>query len=315
VLILGESGTGKELVARALYSHSRRHPKPFLAINCAAIPEALLESELFGHERGAFTGAERLRIGKFEQAHQGTIFLDEIGDMSLTTQSKVLRLLQDGRFERVGGNETIQTDVRIIAATNQKLEALVAQNRFREDLYYRLSVFAIRLPPLRERLGDLPLLVEHFRKSFSRDLGKPIRSVPPETLQVLEAYAWPGNVRELQSAIQYAFVQATGDILAPHWLPENVQHPAAATAPAVHRGARSGVLDIARLVRELSESHATDIYRRVHNDVDQILLAEVLARVEGNQVLASQLLGISRTTLRAKLGSGDAGAPGDTNPQ
>ncbi|MCY2987341.1 MAG: sigma-54 dependent transcriptional regulator [Planctomycetota bacterium] len=303
VLILGESGTGKELVARAIYSHSRRHQKPFLAINCAAIPEALLESELFGHERGSFTGAERRRIGKFEQAHQGTIFLDEIGDMALATQAKVLRLLQDGRFERVGGNETIQTDVRIIAATNQHLEAMVAQGRFREDLLYRLKVFAIRLPPLRERLEDLPLLVEHFRQRFGGELQKPIRWVPAETLQTLEAYAWPGNIRELQSAIKYALVQASGDVLAAHWLPENVQHPAAYPPPALPLDSRSDVLDIARLIRELIQSQTPDIYRRVHGAVDQILLAEILRHVQGNQVLASQWLGISRTTLRAKLGT------------
>ena len=301
VLILGESGTGKELVARAIYSHSRRQQKPFLAINCAAIPEALLESELFGHERGSFTGAERRRIGKFEQAHQGTIFLDEIGDMTLTTQAKVLRLLQDGRFERVGGNETIQTDVRIIAATNQKLEALVAQGRFREDLFYRLKVFSIQLPPLRKHLEDLPLLVEHFRQRFGRELGKPLRWVPAETMQLLEAYAWPGNVRELQSAIKYALVQASGDVLAAHWLPENVQRPVA-TATAGGGDPRSGVLNIVELLHQLLQTRAPDIYRQVHGEVDQVLLGEVLRQVQGNQVLASQLLGISRTTLRAKLG-------------
>jgi DNA-binding NtrC family response regulator len=311
VLILGESGTGKELVARAIYSHSRRQQRPFLAINCAAIPDALLESELFGHERGSFTGAERRRIGKFEQAHHGTIFLDEIGDMALATQAKVLRLLQDGRFERVGSNETIQTDVRIIAATHQQLEAMVAQGRFREDLLYRLKVFAIRLPPLRERLEDLPLLVEHFRRRFGRELRKPIRWVPAETLQALEAYAWPGNIRELQSAIKYALVQASGDVLAAHWLPENVQHPAAYPPPTLPLDSRSGALDIARLSRELIQTQTPDIYRRVHGAVDQILLAEILRQVQGNQVLASQWLGISRTTLRAKLGTLNPGNLGD----
>ena len=216
-------------MARAIYQHSRRHDKPFLAINCAAIPEALLESELFGHERGAFTGADRQRIGKFEQANGGTIFLDEIGDMTLATQAKVLRLLQDGRFEHVGGNETVTTDVRIVAATNQDLERLVGEGKFREDLYYRLKVFSIRLPPLRERMADLTHLVEHFVRVFSRELAKPIRSVPPEFLEVLKRYDWPGNVRELQSAIQYAFVQATGDVLSPHWLPENIHQPSART--------------------------------------------------------------------------------------
>ena len=315
VLITGESGTGKELVARAIYSHSRRNRKPFLPINCAAIPEPLLESELFGHERGAFTGAERRRIGKFEQADQGTIFLDEIGDMPLATQAKILRLLQDGRFERVGGNETITTNVRIITATNRKLEELVDQGAFREDLYYRLKVYAIHLPPLRDRRADLPLLVEHFRQRFNRELGKSIRSVPAEVLELLQAYPWPGNVRELQSAVKFAFVQATGDILAPHWLPENLQQPQIAARSASVRETRSAMLDIAQLVRELIDANQSDIYRRVHAEVDQILLSEVLRHVQGNQVLASQRLGISRTTLRAKLGAFEPDAQAQTNAE
>jgi len=301
VLILGESGTGKELVARAIYSNSPRNKKPFLAINCAAIPESLLESELFGHERGAFTGADRRRIGKFEQANRGTIFLDEIGDMAVATQSKILRLLQDGRFERVGGNETIETDVRIIAATNQNLEDLVARGRFREDLYYRLKVFAIYLPPLRRRMEDLPRLVEYFAKRFSHELHKPIRSVPPETLELLKAYDWPGNVRELQSAIKYAFVQATGEVLAPHWLPENVRRGRSAGVPLRSSEPPPGSLDVAELANGLLRSDSHDVYRQVHAEVDRILLDEVLRHAEGNQVLASQLLGISRTTLRNKL--------------
>lgn len=300
VLILGESGTGKELVARAIYSHSPRNKHPFLAINCAAIPESLLESELFGHERGAFTGADRRRIGKFEQASSGTIFLDEIGDMSIATQAKILRLLQDGRFERVGGNETIQTDVRVIAATNQDLDKLIARNRFREDLYYRLKVFAIQLPPLRERMQDLPTLVEHFVKLFNRDLNKDIRSVPPETLRMLESYDWPGNVRELQSAVKYALVQTTGDVLAPHCFPQNVRDPG-----PDRRGAdgvsETGAIDVPQNVQRLLRAGETDIYRQIHAEVDRLLLDEILRHANGNQVLASQLLGISRTTLRNKL--------------
>jgi len=302
VLILGESGTGKELVARAIYTHSRRNRVPFLAINCAAIPESLLESELFGHERGSFTGADRRRIGKFEQANCGTVFLDEIGDMTLATQAKILRLLQDGRFERVGGNETIQTDVRVIAATNQNLDALVASGRFRKDLYYRLQVFGIHLPPLRERMDDLPMLVEYFRKRFNRELGKDVHSVPPETLQFLEAHDWPGNVRELQSAIKYAFVQATGGILAPHCLPNSV-HAREATGSAEYDQSQSDSLDVGHLARRLVESGQTDIYHQVHSAVDRVLFHEVLRHVEGNQVLASRLLGISRTTFRTKLAS------------
>jgi DNA-binding NtrC family response regulator len=185
VLILGESGTGKELVARAIYQHSRRNHGPFLAINCAAIPESLLESELFGHERGSFTGADRRRIGKFEQAHGGTIFMDEVGDMALATQSKLLRVLQEHTVERVGGDQTLQIDVRVIAATNQDLDRQIGQGRFREDLYYRLKVFAIHLPPLRERMEDLSMLVEHFARLFSRELGKNPPVVPPETMEIL----------------------------------------------------------------------------------------------------------------------------------
>ena len=219
VLILGESGTGKELVARAIYQHSRRPQKPFLAINCAAIPETLLESELFGHERGAFTGADRTRIGKFEQCSGGTLFLDEIGDMTPVTQTKILRVLQEQRFERVGGNESIRTDVRIIAATNRDLEKLTAAGDFRADLFYRLSVFMIRLPPLRERPGDLPLLVEHFVRRFSRELGKDVAQVTPEVLETLCRYPWPGNLRELQSVLKQAILRTTGPVLLPDFLP------------------------------------------------------------------------------------------------
>src|SRR5262249_29587565 len=235
VLILGESGTGKELVARAIYQHSHRADRPFLAINCAAIPEPLLESELFGHEKGAFTGADRKRIGKFEQCTGGTLFLDEVGDMTPLTQTKILRVLQDQTFERVGGNETVQTDVRLIAATNKDLAQLVAEGRFRNDLYFRLNVFTIRLPPLRERGEDLFLLVEHFIKRLARDLGKTVHAVPAETLEVLRRYHWPGNVRELQFALQQALLQMSGSVLLPEFLPSSV------LAPPEVRSQESGV--------------------------------------------------------------------------
>jgi two-component system nitrogen regulation response regulator GlnG len=300
VLILGESGTGKELVARALYQHSSRSQQPFLAINCAAIPETLLESELFGHERGAFTGATRRRIGKFEQADHGTIFLDEIGDMSITTQPKVLRLLQEQQFERLGGNETIQTDVRVITATNQDLEELVSAGRLRQDLYYRLKVFTIQLPPLRDRLDDLPLLVEHFIKLLSRELGKQIRSLASETITLLMKHDWPGNIRELQSAIKHALVQAAGEVLTPECLPENVRVPASRPAQAE---AEAGSLDVGRLVESLLRAGEEDIYRKVSGAVERVVIETVLRNVKGNQVQASELLGISRTTLRAKLRS------------
>jgi nitrogen regulation protein NR(I) len=301
VLVLGESGTGKELVARAIYSHSHRGNKPFLAINCAAIPEALLESELFGHERGSFTSAARRRIGKFEQADHGTIFLDEIGDMTLATQAKILRLLQDGRFERVGGNETIQSDVRVIAATNQDLDLAIAEGRFREDLYYRLKVFSITLPPLRQRKDDLPMLVQYFITVFNRELHKTIRAVPDETMQRLREYHWPGNVRELQSAIKHAFVRASGELLTLDCLPESLLAGVQGGPPRKTAPAEQGSVDVARRVRELFSAGNEDIYRQVHADVDRILLDEILRHVDGNQVLAAQRLGISRTTLRHKL--------------
>jgi two-component system nitrogen regulation response regulator GlnG len=302
VLILGESGTGKELVARALYQHSRRADRPFLAINCAAIPDSLLESELFGHEKGAFTGADRQRIGKFEQAHGGTLFLDEIGDMSPATQAKVLRVLQDQQFERVGGSETIAVDVRVIAATNQKLEALVEQGRFRSDLYYRLNGVTIYLPPLRERKEDIPLLVDHFLRLANRKLEKNVRGVAPDALRVLEAHDWPGNVRELQNVIRYAVIQAVGEVLTVDCLPASVR---GGPAPQTGRSAEDP-LDVRRLVRDMLAFGTPDIYRRVIAEVDRVVLEEVLRHVGGNQVHASELLGISRTTLRAKLAADKA---------
>ena len=219
MLITGESGTGKELVARAIYQHGPRAKAPFLALNCAAIPENLLESELFGHEKGAFTGADRRRIGKFEQCNGGTLFLDEIGDMPLALQAKLLRVLQEQAFERVGGNETIRTDVRLIAATHRDLKAWSAEGKFRPDLYYRLSVFTIHLPPLRERGDDLPLLVQHYLRRFNRELGREVREVAPEALERLRSYSWPGNIRELQSVLKQALLQASGTVLLPAFLP------------------------------------------------------------------------------------------------
>jgi two-component system nitrogen regulation response regulator GlnG len=312
VLVHGESGTGKELVARSIYHHSRRSQQPFVAINCAAIPEPLLESELFGHERGAFTGADRRRIGKFEQAHGGTLFLDEIGDMSGATQAKVLRLLQDQRFERVGGNETIQTDVRVIAATNQDLEELVTAGRFRRDLYYRLKVYTIELPPLRQRLEDLPLLVEHFIKLFNAETGKQVRVASETTTQLLASYFWPGNVRELQGVIKNAMVNTVGEVLTPECLPPNIR---AGAELARQLDASDGPgLSVAGLVQRLLESGDDDIYRKVVAAIDRVVVGEVLRAVDENQVEASRRLGISRTTLRAKLQNLNATgtAAGDT---
>ncbi|MFG0334324.1 MAG: sigma-54-dependent transcriptional regulator [Maioricimonas sp. JB049] len=299
VLILGESGTGKELVARAIYQHSRRADSSFMAINCAAIPETLLESELFGHEQGAFTGADRRRVGKFEQADGGTIFLDEIGDMAPATQAKVLRVLQDGKFQRVGGNETVSSDVRILAATNRDLEQAIAQREFRQDLFYRLNTFTIRLPPLRDRLEDLPLLVAHFVKRVCRDLDRDVPAVAPETMDALRAHEWPGNVRELQSAIRYGVVHATGEIITPDCLPEEVTGTArAAAAPALPE---DHWLGLRQRIRELLAEQRSGLNDAIHQEVDRVLIEEVLANVDGHQTRAAELLGISRTTLRHRM--------------
>src|ERR1700720_3480703 len=232
VLITGESGTGKELVARAIYQHGPRAKAPFLALNCAAIPENLLEIELFGHEKGAFTGADRRRIGKFEQVSGGTLFLDEVGDMPLALQAKMLRLLQEQSFERVGGNETIQTDVRLIAATHRDLTSWSAEGKFRPDLYYRLGVFTIHLPALRERGEDLPLLVRHFLRRFSRELGREVQEVAPEALERLRGHPWPGNIRELQSTLKQALLRASGPVLLPSFLPDVLEELSGTALPS-----------------------------------------------------------------------------------
>jgi two-component system nitrogen regulation response regulator GlnG len=298
-LITGESGTGKELVARAIYQHSPRARAPFLAINCAAIPENLLESELFGHEKGAFTGADRKRIGKFEQCNGGTIFLDEIGDMPLATQAKILRLLQDQSFERVGGNETIRTDVRLIAATHRDLKAWSAEGRFRQDLYYRLSVFTIQLPALRERGDDLPMLVQHYLRRFSRDLGREVREIMPEALELMQRYPWPGNIRELQGVLKQALLQATGTVLIPAFLPECLRAPPD-LATGQDAGAEADFSFEAFILRRLEEG-TTSLSAEAHQHLDRMLLQLVLRFTKGNQAQASRVLGISRQTVRSKI--------------
>jgi two-component system nitrogen regulation response regulator GlnG len=298
-LITGESGTGKELVARAIYQHSTRARAPFLAINCAAIPENLLETELFGHEKGAFTGAERRRIGKFEQWSGGTIFLDEIGDMPLATQAKILRLLQDQTFERVGGNETVRTDVRLIAATHRDLKAWSAEGKFRQDLYYRLSVFTVHLPALRERGDDLPMLVEHYLRRFSRELGKEVREITPEALELLCRHPWPGNVRELQGVLKQALLQATGTVLVPTFLPEPLRVPPGPAAGLVR--AAEANFSFEGFIRRRIEEGSTSLSAEAHQLLDRLLLRLALRQTRGNQVQAARLLGISRQTLRAKL--------------
>ena len=298
VLILGESGTGKELAARAVYHYSNRAKGPFLAINCAAIPESLLESELFGHEKGAFTGADRRRIGKFEQAGGGTLFLDEIGDMTPLTQTKILRVLQGQEFERVGGSEPIRSDVRLIAATHRDLGAMVAAGAFRGDLFYRLNVFTIKLPPLRERGEDLAVLAEHFVKRSGRGLGKEVREVAPEALALLRRYPWPGNVRELQSAIKQALLQATGPVLLPEFLPAAIRdrgREGDAAPEAFDFGGLTG------FVQDQLRAGSTSLYTDFQALTDRHLLTLVLHHTAGNLSRAARALGITRTTLRTKL--------------
>jgi two-component system nitrogen regulation response regulator GlnG len=294
VLILGESGTGKELVARAIYRHSRRADKPFLTINSAAIPETLLESELFGHEKGAFTGADRKRIGKFEQCTGGTLFLDEIGDMTPLTQTKVLRALQEQQFERVGGSETVQCDVRLIAATNHDLERRVAEGAFRSDLFYRLSVFMLRLPPLRERLDDLPLLVDHFLRRFTRELGKDIQQVAPEVMDLLRAHCWPGNLRELQSVLKQALLKAVGTVLLPAFLP-----PLGPAEPPPPLPAEFP--DLQQFFEQRLHVGSTDLHAEATAMFERQLVTRVLRHTGGNQVQAARILGITRGSLRTKI--------------
>src|SRR6516165_7532567 len=298
VLITGESGTGKELVARAIYQHGPRAQAPFLALNCAAIPENLLESELFGHEKGAFTGADRRRIGKFEQCSGGTLFLDEIGDMPPATQAKMLRVLQEQAFERVGGNETIRTDVRLIAATHRDLKAWSAEGKFRPDLYYRLGVFTIHLPSLRERGDDLLMLVQYYLRRFNRELGREVREVAPEGLERLRGYPWPGNVRELQSVLKQALLKASGPVLLPAFLPEPLGG-AGGTVPPAPREAESGEETI--VIRQRIGSDVRDLYSETHRQLDRLLLPRVMQHTRGNLQQAALLLGIARQTLRLKL--------------
>ncbi|PYK65413.1 MAG: DNA-binding response regulator [Verrucomicrobia bacterium] len=311
-LITGESGTGKELVARAIYHHSRLSQRPFLAINCAAIPENLLESELFGHEKGAFTGATAQRIGKFEQCDKGTIFLDEIGDMSLATQTKILRVLQSGTFERVGGNQPIKVDVRVIAATNKPLEQALAAKQFREDLFYRLNVVRIQVPPLRERREDVRLLVNYFLRKYAAGQGQRPKSISPEVVRALEQYHWPGNVRELENVIQRAIVVAKGDAILLGDLPSEIaghrgrdgqemELSKTKAAGAAGASAPDDVTDMAVVARTLFRWARQDDKLKVIPAVERHLIIEALAETKGNQVQAAKLLGITRATLRKRV--------------
>jgi two-component system nitrogen regulation response regulator GlnG len=299
-LITGESGTGKELIARAIYHHSDRNTQPFLAVNCAAIPEQLLESELFGHERGAFTGATNQRIGKFEQCNKGTIFLDEIGDMTPATQTKILRVLQSGTFERVGGNQPISVDARVIAATNKPLEQAVATKQFREDLFYRLNVVRIQVPPLRDRRDDIPLLVNYFIEKIGREQQHAPKSIAASVIKTLEKYHWPGNVRELENAIRRAHVMAKSDAILLSDLPPEISGNTAAQPPA-GPVATAATDDAAGLARQLFQWARREPKLKVIPAVERELLIQALKETNDNQVAAAKLLGITRATLRKRI--------------
>ncbi|HEU4927053.1 MAG TPA: sigma-54 dependent transcriptional regulator [Vicinamibacterales bacterium] len=289
VLIEGESGTGKELFARSLHALSGRADAPFVAINCAAIPENLLETELFGYEKGAFTGAAARKPGKFEIAHRGTLFLDEIGDLPLTLQAKILRALEEKRFERVGGTAPVQVDVRLVAATNRGLKAAVAARRFREDLYFRLSVFPITVPPLRERAGDIPLLARHFVERFCRDLNKKTLVLLPEAVEQLQGYYWPGNVRELQNCIERAVILAEADTILPRHLNLSFIAPPQAEEPP----SPWEQIDLSGTLVEAS--------RRVLREAEKHKIEQVLREADNNKGRAAELLGITYKMFLSKL--------------
>jgi len=301
VLLRGESGTGKEMVARAIYHHSRRAEKPFLPVNCAAIPETLLESELFGHEKGSFTGALTRRIGKFEQCHGGTLFLDEIGDMTPATQAKILRVLQDQEFERLGGSERIHVDVRLIVATNKDLEKAMREGGFRQDLYYRLQVVTLHLPPLRERREDVPELVRYFLHKFSPAINPNVQEIYPQALEKLVRHRWTGNVRELENAVKRALVTAKGSTLLPEDFP--LDGMGAEMQTASDQGDFEKRLEclmepVFKILADRSkEMPDSDLM----SSMEKILIKKALQETRGNQVQAALLLGMSRNTLRSKI--------------
>lgn len=300
VLIRGESGTGKELVAKALHFNGKRIGKPFIAINAAAISADLLETELFGHEKGAFTGAVSMSLGKFEIADGGTIFLDEIGEMGLDLQAKLLRVIEEKKFFRVGGSAAVEVDVRIIAATNRNLESDVTEKRFREDLFYRLHVMPIFLPPLRERREDIPELVNHFLKLASDDMGVSLREFSPAALQLLVNHSWPGNVRELENVVRRAVVVAPGGVVSEKILKSvvtNVDSRAHDDDPLRD----SLKAKVRSYVGKVAKAQSGNIYGEVVSYVEKILIEAVLKETQGNQVLAASMLGINRNTLHKKI--------------
>jgi DNA-binding NtrC family response regulator len=301
VMITGESGSGKELVARAIHHYGNRSAQPFIAINCAAIPENLLESELFGHEKGAFTGAASLRIGRFEQSNGGTLFLDEIGEMPLPVQSKILRVLQEGEFSRVGGNAVIKTDVRIIAATNKTLEQEVAKKLFREDLFYRLNVVRIHLPPLRLRKEDIRLLAEYFLKKIATHKHLPQLTLSAEAVKVLEEYPWPGNVRELENTIQRACVLASSDVLLPKDIPLGAGRQPDETVDTVAPITGGGKPTLETAVETLLDAASADSRLQLLPWLEREFTVFAMKRTKGNQVKAAKLLGVTRATLRKRI--------------
>ncbi|KAA3658150.1 MAG: sigma-54-dependent Fis family transcriptional regulator [Calditrichaeota bacterium] len=293
ILIRGESGTGKELVARAIYQHSRRADRPFLEINCAAIPQNLLESELFGHEKGAFTGAVNRHIGKFEQVNGGTLFLDEIGEMPVTTQAKILRVIQQGNFSRVGGKENITTDVRLIAATNVNIEDAIKAGTFREDLYYRLNVITIQLPPLRGRKNDLMQLIKYFINRYSEESGKNIQGLTHDAQRKIEGYDWPGNVRELENCIRRSIVLAKGTYIAVDEIELDVS-----SDEHLEQASEDEELALDRIMTKIM---AGESKLKLWPTVEKILIAKALQKTGNNQVQAAKLLGIHRNTLRNRI--------------
>ena len=297
VLIRGATGTGKELIARAIYQHSLRADKPFIAVNCAAIPDTLLESELFGHERGAFTGAQTRRIGRFEQAHGGTIFLDEIGDLNANTQGKLLRVLQERCIQRLGSEASILVDVRVLAATHRDLETAIKEKEFREDLFYRLSVVTIMLPPLNERTEDIPQLAKYFIHRFGKELGLDSPSVQPEAISFLQNQPWPGNVRELENVIRQALLSARpfGIRL------EHMQQVLAKTRKPVAASQQTHAAYIAELLNRAQSGDIHNAYSRLIADLEPELFRQAIQLAQGNQSKTARWLGIGRMRLREKL--------------
>src|SRR6056297_1000887 len=313
ILVRGESGTGKELVARALFQYSHRCDETFLAVNCAALPDNLLESELFGHEKGAFTGAESRRIGKFEQCNGGTLFLDESGDMAPSVQAKVLRVLQEQRFERVGGNKELTTDVRIIAATNRPLEQMVQDGDYREDLLYRLNGVTIELPPLRERLSDVPALIRFFLAQAKQEFNKPdLEGLSPEAVDMLTRYSWPGNVRQLRAVIRRAVLDSVMPVITPDVLPRDILRagadlqPSSSRRPGPSASSATPAVDgagLPELVRRLLADKSTNVYAEATEYMERYVITEVLRATSGNQSQAAEILGITRGKLRDRITS------------